>query len=443
MSATPAPGLSALRAELLDFRDDPRSGAGAVHHVADGLLVIRDGLIERSGPAHELLALLPEGTPVADHRGHLIMPGFIDAHVHFAQTDIIASHGRKLLDWLEDYTFPMEARFGDPVHARATADFFLDELLVNGTTTAAVFATSHRASVDAFMAAAGDRGLRMVCGKVMMDRNCPESVRDTAASSYEDCAALIERWHGHGRLLYAVTPRFAPTSSEEQLRLAARLLDEHPGVLMQTHFAETVEEIRWVEQLYPWAQGYLDVYDHFGLVREGALYGHCIHLTAADRARFNAAGASAVHCPTSNLFLGSGLFDYDRVRDSGVRVALATDIGAGTSFGMLRTMHEAYKVARMGGNSFDSLDAFYLATLGGARSLGLDDRIGSFEPGREADIVVLDLCATPLLARRMAVARSLQDRLFALMMLGDDRVVAQTLIQGRPARLTRPTRPTR
>ncbi len=436
MSVPPAPVAGrtvAFRAELLDFSGDPRRDARALRHLPDGLLVVRDGVVERCEPADTALATLPPGTPVTDLRGCLVVPGFVDAHVHYAQTDVIASHGHALLDWLENYTFPEEARFADAAHARATAEFFLDQLLRNGTTTAAVFATSHPASVDAFFAAAHARRLRMVCGKVMMDRHCPEALRDTAAGAFDDSAALIERWHGRGRLAYAVTPRFAPTSSDAQLEAAARLLDRYPGVRLQTHVAENDAEIRWVAELHPWSRSYLDVYDRFGLVREGTLFAHCIHLDDADWARLAGARSVAVHCPTSNTFLGSGLFDYERAHAANAPVALATDVGGGTSFGMLATMHEAYKVARLAGNDFDGLDAFYLATLGGARALGFADRIGSFAPGRDADFVVLDPRATPLLARRTGLARTLEERLFVLLTLADDRAVAQTYVLGEPA----------
>jgi len=425
--------LQAFRAELVDFTDDPRNGPGGVRHINDGLLVVNDGRIERTGPAKDLLATLPVDAEITDCRGKIIIPGFIDAHIHYPQTDVIASHGRQLLDWLNDYTFPAESAFSDAAHGTATAEFFLDELLHNGTTTAAVYATVHRESADAFFAAAEKRNLRMICGKVMMDRHCPEFLRDTPASSFDDSAALIERWHDRDRLLYAVTPRFACTSTEEQLKLAGKLLDEHPGVLLQTHIAENRDEIRWAAELFPWSKSYLDVYDHFGLVRPGALYGHCIHFDDADWTHMAATGAAAVHCPTSNLFLGSGLFDYDRAHAARAAVALATDVGGGTSFSMLRTMHEAYKVAQMGGRKFTALDAFYLATLGGARALGLEDRIGSFASGREADFIVLDPKATPLLERRMERARTLDEKLFVLMMLGDDRAVAQTFILGEAA----------
>lgn len=422
----------AFRGELLDFRDDPRKSSHALRHIEDGLLIVRNGLVAESGSAASLLPRLSRDIPVTDYRGKLLMPGFVDAHVHYAQIDVIASHGRQLLDWLNDYTFPAEAAFADPGHAAQAAEFFLDELLRNGTTTAAVYPTVHTASVDAFFSAAEARRLRMLCGKVMMDRHCPDNLRDEAESSCSDSAELILRWHGRGRLLYAVTPRFVATSTERQLELAGRLLDRHPGVRMQTHIAENQAEVRWVAELFPWSKCYLDVFRRYGLLREGALYGHCIHFDESDWRQFADAGAVAVHCPTSNLFLGSGLFDYEAAHQAGARVALATDVGGGTSFSMLRTMHEAYKVAQMAGHPFDSYDAFYLATLGGARGLGLEQSIGSFESGREADFVVLDPDATDLLARRTK-SGPLRERLFALMMLGDDRAVAATYVLGEVA----------
>ena len=420
----------AFRGELVWFAGDPRIADGALKHFSDGLLVVEEGRVQAAGPAATLLAELPPGTPLENRSGKLLVPGFVDAHIHYSQTDVIASHGRQLLDWLEDYTFPAEAKFADPGHAREAAGFFVGELLRNGTTTAAVYPTVHKASADAFFEAASQRRLRMVCGKVMMDRNCPEGLRDTAKSSYDDSAELIRRWHGRGRLAYAVTPRFACTSSEAQLRAAARLLDEFPGVRMQTHVAENTDEVKWVKELFPDSRSYLDVYQQFGLLRPGALLGHCIHFDAADWALMRSSGAAAVHCPTSNLFLGSGLFDFGAARAAGALTALATDVGGGTSFSMLRTMHEAYKVAQMGRHPFGALDAFYLATLGGAQALGFAGEIGSFEIGKEADFVVLDPEATPLLARRTALSRGIEETLFALMMLGDDRTVVETWVLG-------------
>lgn len=430
--AEPPPRVQAFRGAVLHFVGDPGElGAQAHEYFDDGLLVLREGKVAAAGEAQALLPGLPEGTELVDYSGKLIMPGFVDTHVHYSQTDSIAAYGEQLLEWLERYGFPIERRFADPEYAREVADFFLTELLRHGTTTALVFASVHPESVDAFFTAAQARGLRMIAGKVMMDRNCPEHLRDTAESAYADSKALIEKWHGRERLLYAVTPRFAPTSTERQLELAGRLLDEHPGVYLQSHVAENKSEVAWVAELYPWSRSYVGVYDHFGLLRERAVYAHCIHLDDADRQRMAETGTAMAFCPTSNLFLGSGLFDAEAARRHGVRVGLGTDVGGGTSLSMLRTLDEAYKVAQLGGQRLSPLRAFYLATLGAARSLYLDERIGNFLAGKEGDFVVLDLAATPLMARRMASTTDLVERLFVLMMLGDDRAVFATHIMGR------------
>jgi guanine deaminase len=419
--------VKGFRGTLVDFTGNPRTEPDALRHIEDGLLVVDEGRIVSRSSFNEKET---KGLEIEDFRGCLLMPGFIDAHVHSAQTDVIASHGDNLLDWLERHTFPAEARFADAGHARQASEYFLDELLRHGTTTAAVFPSVHPESVDEFFKAAEARGLRMVAGKVMMDRNSPQGVRDEAESSYRDSQALIRRWHGRARLAYAVTPRFAPTSSERQLELAGRLLQEHAGVLLQTHLSETEEEVRWVRELFSWARSYLEVYERYGMVRPGALFAHCLHLGPGEWERLAAAGAAAVHCPSSNLFLGSGLFDFAAARRAGAAVALGTDVGGGTSFSMLRTMHEAHKVAQLRRLPFDALDGFYLGTLGGARALGMQERIGSFEPGREADFVVLRPDATPLLARRMAQAETIEARLFLLMTLGDERAIEATYILG-------------
>ena len=426
-------GLTAFRGQILHFVDDP-AVAGERAHVyhEDGVLVVRDGRVERAGDWTALRASLPDGTAVVDLEGRLIAPGFIDTHIHYPQADIIASYGEQLLEWLERYTFPTERRFSDPAHAREVASFFLDELLRNGTTTAMVFATVHPESVDAIFEEARSRRMCIAAGKVLMDRNCPEFLRDTAESGYAESAALIERWHGRDRLLYAVTPRFAPTSTDRQLELAGRLLDEHPGVLMQSHVAENMDEVRWVAELFPWSRSYLDVYDHYGLLRRGAVYAHCIHHDVEDRRRMAATGAAMSFCATSNLFLGSGLFDLDAAREHDVTVGIGTDVGGGTSFSMLRTLSESYKVAQLAHQRLSPLRAFYLATLGGARSLGQDDRLGNFAPGKAADFVVLDPLGTPLMARRMQHCEGLVEELFVLMMLGDDRAVAATYVMGEP-----------
>lgn len=421
----------AFRAEIVSFRDDPaRVGETAVVHHPDGMLVVRDGLIRAVGPSSDLAATLPPRTTITDLRGKLILPGFVDAHVHYVQTDVIASHGEQLLEWLERYTFPEERRFSDPAHAAEVAHFFLDELLRNGTTTAMVYATVHPQAVDAFFAEAERRRLRMMCGKALMDRSGPDDLRDTVESGYADSCALIARWHGRGRLGYAVSPRWAPGCSEAQLRLAARLLDEHAGLYLQSHVAENRDEVRLARAVFPWSRSYIDVYDRFGLLRERAVYAHGIWLDDADRRRIAGSGAAIAFCPTSNLFLGSGLFDLQAARDHEMGVCLGTDVGAGTSLCMLRTLAAAYEVTQLRGHRLSPLAAFHLATRGGAAALRLEDRIGSLEVGCEADFVVLDPEATPLLARRTSRAATLAERLFALMMLGDDRAIAATYILG-------------
>jgi guanine deaminase len=425
-------GATVFRGKILHFVDDPAIAGEAAHlYLPDGALVVRQGCVERIEAWRSIEDDLPPDATVVDHRAHLIIPGFIDTHIHYPQSDIIASYGEQLLEWLERYTFPTEQRFGDPEHASEVAGFFLDELLRNGTTSAMVFASVHPASVDAIFEAARLRKMCLVAGKVLMDRNCPQDLRDTAESGYTQSLELIERWHGRNRLLYAVTPRFAPTSSERQLELAGRLLDEHPGVLMQSHMAENVDEVRWVAELFPWSRSYLDVYDRFGLLRRGAVYAHCIHLDAHDRRRMAETGAAMAFCATSNLFLGSGLFDLDAALEHGVNVSIGTDVGGGTSFSMLRTLAESYKVAQLARQRLSPLRAFYLATLGGARALGLEDRLGNFENGKPADFVVLDAAATPLMARRMERAEGLVEQLFVLMMLGDDRAVEATYVAGK------------
>ncbi|WP_018991145.1 guanine deaminase [Aromatoleum toluclasticum] len=426
--------MRAVRGEILHFTGDPAvAGTDALRHFADGLLIVRDGLVAEVGPADALLAKLPADARIEDRRGRMIVPGFVDTHIHFAQIDIIASPGGQLLEWLERYTWPAERRFADPDHAAAVAGFFCDELLRNGTTTAAVFPTVHRVSADALFAAALQRRMRVIAGKVLMDRNCPDLLCESCEDGYVASRALIERWHGRGRLLYAITPRFAATSTPQQMQLAGRLFAEHPGVHLQTHLAENRAEVAWIRELYPEARSYLDVYERFGQLGPRSVFAHCVWLDDTDRGRMAATGAAMSFCPTSNLFLGSGLFDLALADAAGVRVGIGTDVGAGTSFSMLQTLAEAYKVLQMNGQSLSAERAFYLATQGGARSLYLDDRIGNFLPGREADFVVLDPAATPLLARRSAACGTLAERLFVLMMLGDDRAVAETWVMGEPA----------
>ncbi len=431
MSSNPAsPAAQAYRASVLYFTGDPALDAQATCWHEDGLLVVEQGHVSACGDYARLHRQLPAHAVLHDYRGKLITPGLIDTHVHYPQTDIIASPAQALLPWLESYVFPAERRFENPVHAAEVAGFFIDQLLRCGTTTAMVYGTVHRASVEAFFAASEARNLRMVAGKVMMDRNCPEFLRDTAESGARDSEALIQTWHGRGRQLYALTPRFAPTSSEAQLRLTGELAARYPDVFVQTHLAENTEEVAWVRSLFPNARSYLDVYRQYGLLRARTMLGHCIWLDEEDRLALKDSGSAAAVCPTSNLFLGSGLFDFARADAAGMPYTLATDVGGGTSFSMLQTMNESYKVARLGGVHLPALRMFYLATLGAARQMRLDHAIGHFAPGTEADFIVLDPRATPLLARRSAHCGSLEEQLFALALLGDDRAVAATYAAG-------------
>ncbi len=423
---------TAYRAAILHSLADPaRVGLNASYaYHEDGVLVVADGHINDIGPADQVLARQPANIKVVHFENKLITAGFIDTHIHFPQTEMIASYGEQLLDWLNNYTFPEERKFADPAHASRVASFFLDELLRNGTTTAMVFGTVHKASVEAFFSESDQRNMRMIAGKVMMDRHAPDYLLDTPESSYIDSKDLIERWHNKGRQLYAVTPRFAPTSTAEQLAMAGRLLQEYDDVYLQTHLSENKQEIDWVRELFPERKGYLDVYDHFGLLGERSVFAHGVHLEQEECERMGESNSVISFCPTSNLFLGSGLFDLPLMEEHGIRVGLGTDVGGGTSFSMLQTIAEAYKIQQLQQHKLHPLKALYLATLGGARALSLDQRIGNLEIGKEADFLVLDLHATPLIQSRMNNAHNLFEQLFVLMMLGDDRVIAETYIYG-------------
>ncbi len=396
-----------------------------------GGVLIRDGLIEAVGSAATLRAHAPEGTPLHDYGSRLILPGFIDAHVHLPQTDIIGSHGEGLLTWLERYAFPAECAFRDPAVAQEVSGFFLDELLRNGTTTAVVLGSVHPHSADAVFREAARRGLRLVAGKLLMDRNCPDVLLEEAETGLERTRELIQRWHGVGRLQYAITPRFAPTSTEAQLTGIAALADAFPDVYVHSHLAESRTELDWVRQVYPSQTSYLDVYQHHGLLRPRSLFAHCVHLQQGERETMAASGAAAVFCPTSNLFLGSGLFDHAASRTAGMRIGLGTDVGAGTSFSMLRTASEAYKVSALLGQALSPAELLYLMTRGGAEALDLDDRIGTLAAGMEADCVVLDPEVTALSARRAARCDSVEELLFTTLILGDDRHVAAVYAGGR------------
>jgi len=422
----------AFRSSILHCLSDPgeESCNTAYEYFEDGVLVVDDGDIAAAGPADAILQGLSEDVLLTEYPGKLIVPGFIDCHVHFPQLDIIASYGEQLLDWLHRYAYPAEARFADPDYAREVATVFVDELLKNGTTTALVFGTVHPHSADAIFEAALARNMRLIAGKVLMDCNCPEELRDDAESAYDDSKMLIERWHGRGRLGYAITPRFALTSTEQQLRAAGRLAEEYPEVWVHTHLAENRDEVEEIARQYPSSRSYLDVYDGFGLLRERSVFAHCLHMVDEDRIRMAKKGGAAAFCPTSNLFLGSGLFDLSAIRDANVRFGLGTDVGGGTSLSLLKTASEAYKVLHLQNHALPATRALYLATLGAAEALYLDDRIGNFLAGKEADFVVLDPDATSLTARRTAAAETIEEAFFALLTLADERHIAATYVRG-------------
>ena len=429
----PRPGNLAIRAPLLSYDDNPFKAdpAACVRHESDGLILVANGRIDYVGPF--AADRVPANVALHEYRDALLMPGFIDAHVHYAQTPMIGAYGKQLLDWLEAYVFPVEQRYADTGFARSMARLFFAQELAAGVTTTLSYCTVHPGSVDAYFEEAARLGLRAGAGKVLMDRNAPAALRDTAQQGYDDSKRLMERWHGHERLFYAVTPRFAPTSTPAQLEAAGALLREHPGIYMQTHLAENLAELGWVRELFPDSRDYLDVYDRHGLVGPRSLFGHAIHLSSREWDRLAEAGAAVVHCPTSNLFLGSGLFDLRRalIASNPVRTALGSDVGAGTSFSPLATLNEAYKVAALNGEALSAHRAFYLATLGSARALYMEDRIGRLAPGYEADFAVLDLAATPLLRERLRFADSLEETLFVLMTLGDSGCVRATYAAGR------------
>ena len=417
----------AIRGSVLHMLGAP-GVAGAHEYFPDGVLLVADGHVVQAGPREQVA--IPAGAEIHDRTGALIVPGFVDTHIHYPQVDIVAAFGSELLGWLERYAFPAELRCGDPVDAAATARFFIDELLRHGTTTALVFATVHKVSVEALFRAALARNMRLVTGKVLMDSHCPPELRDTPESGEADSRALIRDWHGRGRLGYAVTPRFAVTSSPDQLSRAGAILRDHPDVLLHTHLSENHAELARVRAQFPGALDYVDAYDRCGLVSNRSVFAHGIHLSDRERRRLAAAGAAIAFCPTSNLFLGSGLFDVAAVLEAGMKLGLATDVGGGTSFSLLQTMNEAYKVGALKGTYLEPLRLFHLATLGGAEALGLAPRIGNFTAGKEADFLVLDRAATPLLARRLASCRTIEEELFVFAMLGDDRAIAETWLAG-------------
>ncbi|MCM5555525.1 guanine deaminase [Pleomorphomonas sp. NRK KF1] len=431
-----------VRGRVLSFKRRPQ-GAGdtdAYTYFEDGIVVIKDGRITEVADAGQIGPSDGEGAVLHDFSGKLILPGFIDTHIHFPQTQVIASYGERLLEWLTKYTFPAESRYGDPVFAAAQARFFIDELLRNGTTTAVCYGSVHKGSAEALLAESERRGTAMFVGKTAMDRNAPPDVLDSAQSAYDDTAALIAAWHGRGRQKVVITPRFAITSTPEQLEALGSLAQAHPDCLVQTHLSENAEEIDTVRRLFPDRADYLDVYDHYGLVAPKSLMGHAIHLTPREIRRMSDSGAVAVFCPTSNLFIGSGLFDYKGLEggEHPVRIALATDVGGGTSYSMLATAAEAYKVMQLKGQKLSAIEAFHLMTRGNAEAIG-EPELGRIAAGAHADLVVLDTAATPAMAHRLAAGDcNLEEELFVLMTLGGERNVCEVFVGGRPQGLQKP-----
>ncbi|EQA5356361.1 guanine deaminase [Serratia marcescens] len=425
---------TAIRGNFFDIAacvEEPQQLDERLRHIPDGLLLLNGGVIVWFGSWQQGEALLPPGFAVTEYRDKPIVPGFIDTHIHYPQTEMIGAYGDQLLDWLNNYTFPTESRYGCERHADAMSAFFLRELLSNGTTTALVFGSVHPQSVDALFSQAQTLNMRLIAGKVMMDRHAPQALLETPEQSYRDTRELIERWHGKGRLGYAITPRFAPTSTPALLAQVQRLREEFPDVWLQTHLSENPQEVAWVKSLFPQSQSYLDVYHRYGMTGGKSVFAHCLHLEEQEWDCLCETRSAIAFCPTSNLFLGSGLFDLQQAWRKRVKLGIGTDVGAGTSFNMLRTLGEAYKVGQLQHYRLSAIEAFYHATLGGARALSLDDKIGNFDVGKEADFVVLDPAVTPLQQLRYANSATPAEQGFVLMTLGDDRNIYRTYVDGK------------
>lgn len=426
--------MELLIGQVIRFEGDPMAeGPAAARHLARGAVALEGGKVAAVGEAEALRAAYP-GATVTDLGRQLISAGFIDAHVHYPQTQMIASWGKRLIDWLNSYTFPTETGFADPRHAADVAALYFDLALSHGTTSMCSYCTIHPASVDAYFEEARARGMRVLGGRTCMDRNAPDGLRDTAQTAYDESAALLARWHGRDRLGYVITPRFSPTSTPEQLRALGALWAEHPDCLMQTHLSEQLDEIAWVKGLFPEARDYLDTYEAFGLLGENGVYGHAIHLEPREIVRLKEVGAALAHCPTSNTFIGSGLFDMAGMTAAGLRVGLATDTGGGSSFSMLRTMAAAYEVAQLRHHPLHPAQLWWLATQGSARALKIDGVVGNIAPGMEADLIAVDLGSTPLIAQRAVRAESFWEELFPTIMMGDDRAIAGVWIGGKRQR---------
>ena len=428
--------ITVVRGRFLDIQktvSQAQDIIDQVRYIEDGVLIAKQGQIRWFGSWDDTQAHLPANVEIQHYPEQLIIPGMIDTHIHFPQTEMVGAYGEQLLSWLNTYTFPTEIQFKEKAYAQQIAKLFVNELLKNGTTTALVFCTVHPESVDALFEAAAQQQMRLIAGKVMMDRHAPEALCDTAESAYEDSKALIGKWHGQGRALYAITPRFAPTSTPEQLERAGQLKAEFPDVYVHTHLSENKDEIAWVKELFPAQKGYLDVYHHYGLTGNRSVFAHCVHLEDAEWQCMHETDSAIAFCPTSNLFLGSGLFPLKKTWQQQVKVGLGTDIGAGTSFSLLQTVNEAYKVQQLQGDKLSAFESLYHATLGGAKALDLDDKLGNFNVGKEANFVVLNLKPTALQQLRQSRSKSIEDSLFALFTMGDDRNIEATYIYGQKA----------
>lgn len=427
--------IQLYKGEVFYFKASPLESNDSYCFYPEGALAVSDGKIIEAGPYDALKDKYADAR-LTDYSGKLLMPGLIDSHIHYPQSEMIGMYGRQLLDWLNTYTFPTEEAFGDPEYAERVARFFVNELFRNGTTTCMAYATVHKTSVDALFSVASEYNMRMLTGKVLMNRNAPDALTDTEESGEADTRSLIEAWHNKGRNSYVITPRFSITSTTGQLISAGRLHEEYPDTYIQTHLSENKNEIASTLALSPECEDYLEVYERAGLVTDRSVFGHCIHLSDSECRRMAEAGTIVAHCPTSNLFLGSGLFDMQQANRIGMKTTLATDVGGGTSFSLFRTMNESYKVQQLNGYPMSAFEALYKCTRGTAEALKLDDRIGSFEPGREADFIVVDYAVTPSQAARRDLLRrkdkwTLENKLFGLQTLGDDRNIVATYVMGK------------
>lgn len=430
----PATDIQAIRGSFFDIKatvDAAEQLPEQARYIEDGVMLLQGGTILSLLPWEEGRHALKDDTAVTDYRGHLIVPGFVDCHIHYPQTEMIGAFGEQLLSWLQNYTFPVESQYHCPAHAAKMSAFFLHQLLSNGTTSALVFGTVHPASVDALFSAAEGLGMRIIAGKVMMDRNAPDYLTETPEESYTQTRALIERWHKRGRLNYALTPRFAPTSSPELLAKVQQLKAEFPDTWLHTHLSENPQEVSWVKALFPEREGYLDVYHHYQLTGRRSVFAHGIHLEEGEWQCLHDTDSAVAFCPTSNLFLGSGLFNLHKSWQHRVHIGIGTDVGAGTTFNLLKTLGEAYKVGQLQQYKLSACEAFYHATLGGAKALDMDNHIGNFNVGKEADFVVLNPAVSALQQMRFANSRDIWEKLFVLMTLGDDRNIASTWVNGR------------